>query len=104
NEDAGQMSAWYVLSSTGIYPFCPGETRYEITSPVFDKVVYTTPATGNTFTIIAHNNSPENCYIRSAKLNDEAYNRCFIDHAEILQGGTLELFMGTYPNQQWGIE
>jgi putative alpha-1,2-mannosidase len=98
------MSAWYVLSATGIYPFCPGETRYEITSPVFDKVVYTTPVSGNTFTIITHNNSPENMYIQSAKLNGGAYNQCFIDHSTILKGGTLELFMGTYPNQQWGIE
>ncbi|MDR1611048.1 MAG: GH92 family glycosyl hydrolase [Candidatus Symbiothrix sp.] len=104
NEDAGQMSAWYVLSATGIYPFCPGETRYEITSPVFDKVTYVTPASGNTFTIIAHDNSPENMYIRSAKLNGKTYNRCFIEHATILKGGTLELFMGTYPNEQWGIE
>jgi predicted alpha-1,2-mannosidase len=104
NEDAGQMSAWYVLSSTGIYPFCPGETRYEITSPLFDTVVYTTPATGNTFTIVAHRNSPENMYIQSATLNGKEFNHCFIDHATILAGGTLELLMGAYPNPKWGIE
>ncbi|MDR0547260.1 MAG: GH92 family glycosyl hydrolase [Dysgonamonadaceae bacterium] len=104
NEDCGQMSAWYVLSSTGLYPVCPGETRYEITSPVFDKMIYTLPASGNTFTIIAHNNLPEHIYIQSARLNGEPYNRCYIDHAEILKGGTLELMMGAKPNQDWGLK
>ncbi len=104
NEDAGQMSAWYVLSSTGIYPLCPGETTYEITSPVFDKVTYTLPATGKTFCIIAHHNSPENKYIQSAKLNGATYNKSHIDHADILKGGALELYMGAQPNPDWGIE
>ncbi|MDR2086874.1 MAG: GH92 family glycosyl hydrolase [Dysgonamonadaceae bacterium] len=103
NEDAGQMSAWYVLSSTGIYPVCPGETNYEITAPVYDKITYTLPATGKKFTIIAHNNSPENIYIQSAKLNGETYGRCYIDHATLLKGGTLEMEMGPQPNLQWGI-
>jgi predicted alpha-1,2-mannosidase len=102
NEDAGQMSAWYILSSTGIYPLCPGNTRYDITSPVFDKIVYTTPASGNTFTIIAHNNSPEHIYIQSAKLNGEPYPYSFIDHAVLLKGGVLELYMGIFPNPEWG--
>jgi predicted alpha-1,2-mannosidase len=104
NEDAGQMSAWYVLSSTGIYPVCPGETIYEITSPVFDKVTYTIPETGKKFTIIAHNNSPENIYIQSAKLNGQTYNKSNISHAEIVDGATLELVLGTQPNKQWGVE
>ena len=104
NEDAGQMSAWYVLSSTGIYPICPGETIYEITSPVFNKITYKIPATGNQFTIIAHNNSPENVYIQSAKLNGQPYNKSYIDHFDIINGATLELFMGTQPNYSWGID
>jgi predicted alpha-1,2-mannosidase len=104
NEDAGQMSAWYVLSSTGIYPLCPGETSYEITSPVFDKITYTIPETGKQFTIVAHNNSPENIYIQSAKLNGQAYNKSNIAHSDILNGATLELFLGTQPNNKWGSE
>ena len=103
NEDCGQMSAWYVLSSTGLYSFCPGETRYEITSPVFDRVTYSLPSSGNTFTIVARNNSPEHCYIQSARLNGKPYNRCFIDYADILKGGTLELVMGAEPNPDWGV-
>ena len=104
NEDCGQMSAWYVLSSTGLYAFCPGETRYEITSPVFDKAVYSLPASGKTFTIIARNNLPEHLYIQSARLNGEPYNHCFIDHADLLKGGTLELMMGVEPNPDWGVK
>ncbi|GHT72799.1 hypothetical protein AGMMS50262_02650 [Bacteroidia bacterium] len=104
NEDCGQMSAWYVLSSTGLYAFCPGETRYEITSPVFDKVVYSLPASGKTFTIIARNNLPEHPYIQSARLNGDPYNRCYIDHADLLKGGTLELTMGAEPNPDWGVK
>ncbi|MDL2257355.1 GH92 family glycosyl hydrolase [Bacteroidales bacterium OttesenSCG-928-I14] len=103
NEDAGQMSAWYILASAGLYPVCPGETRYEITSPVFDKIVMKTPATGKDFTIIAHNNSGENMYIQSAKLNGEDYNKCFLDHSDIIKGSTLELFMGSEPNKNWGV-
>ncbi|MDR1683284.1 MAG: GH92 family glycosyl hydrolase [Candidatus Symbiothrix sp.] len=104
NEDCGQMSAWYVLSSTGLYPVCPGTTRYEITSPVFDRTVYSLPASEKTFTIVACNNMPEHLYIQSARFNGEPYNRCFIDHDDILKGGVLELVMGAEPNLQWGVE
>lgn len=93
NEDVGQMSAWYVLSSTGIYQFCPGDLRFDITSPVFDKVVYHLP-NGKDFTIIAHNNSHENVYIKSKKLYGKDYDVDFIIWQDILQGATLELTMG----------
>lgn len=107
NEDVGQMSAWYVLASTGFSPVCPGETRYEITSPLFNKVsIALDPkyAKGKTFEFIAKNNSPENRYIQSAKLNGKPYNKCFIDHADIAAGGKLELVMGSQPNYQWGSD
>ncbi|MGM9747412.1 MAG: glycoside hydrolase domain-containing protein, partial [Candidatus Cryptobacteroides sp.] len=107
NEDAGQMSAWYILASTGIHPSCPGNTRMEITSPVFDKAVYRLNpdyATGETFTVIARNNSPENIYIQKAWLNGKEYNKCWIDYSEITAGSTLELEMGPLPNEKWGIE
>jgi len=94
NEDCGQMSAWYVLSSCGIYPLCPGDTRYEITSPVFDKVTLTLPG-GKTFTIQAENNSPENIYIQSLKLNGKPLNAFHLDYSDIVRGGTLTLCMGS---------
>jgi len=106
NEDAGQMSAWYVLSSSGIHPSCPGSTRQEITSPVFDRIEFkldTRYSKGEKFIIIAHNNSQENIYIQRAKLNGKEYNRCYLDFVDISSGGTLELFMGNKPNKNWGI-
>ncbi|NQX40846.1 glycoside hydrolase family 92 protein [Pedobacter steynii] len=106
NEDVGQMSAWYVLAASGLHPSCPGENRYEIFSPVFDKVEIKTDsqyAKGKTFTIQAHHNSAQNKYIQSAKLNGKVYNKCYIDFAQIIDGDRLELFMGAEPNTSWGV-
>lgn len=103
NEDVGQMSAWYVLSAIGIHPVCPGETRFEITSPVFDRAVLSLPD-GNTFTITALHNSPENVYIQSARLNGKDYTKCHIDYRDIMAGGELELVLGNRPNREWGVE
>lgn len=105
NEDVGQMSAWYVLAASGLHPVCPGYTRYEITSPVFSKIVFQLDpqyASGKTFTIIARNNSAENLYIQSARLNGKKYTKCHIDHSEVIAGGILELEMGPKPNPAWG--
>jgi predicted alpha-1,2-mannosidase len=106
NEDVGQMSAWYVLASAGFHPVCPGDTRYEITSPVFSRIVIRLDpvyASGKTFTVIALGNSARNVYIQSATLNGKPYPYCHIDHAQIVSGGVLELHMGPAPNKKWGI-
>lgn len=105
NEDVGQMSAWYVLAAAGIHPSCPGTTRYEITSPVFDEVrIHLDPAyfKGKQFVIKALNNSKTNRYIQSARLNDETYDKCYIEFQDIVAGGVLELTMGDTPNKNWG--
>lgn len=105
NEDAGQMSAWYVLTASGIHPSCPGDTRLEITSPVFDRVDFRLDpdyARGEKFTIIAHDNGPANIYIQKAVLNGEEYSECYLDFSDIVQGGVLELYMGSTPNKEWG--
>ncbi|WP_298732545.1 GH92 family glycosyl hydrolase [uncultured Chitinophaga sp.] len=107
NEDVGQMSAWYVLAASGLHPVCPGSTRYEITSPVFDTVaIQLDPAytKGGQFSIITRNNSPANRYIQRAWLNGKPYIHCYIDHAGIAAGGTLVLEMGNKPNKSWGIK
>jgi predicted alpha-1,2-mannosidase len=106
NEDVGQMSAWYILAAVGLHPVCPGDTRQEITSPVFDKVTLKLDpkyAKGDTFTVVAKNNSATNIYIQSAKLNGKPYNKCHIDFTDIAAGGTLELTMGNTPNKNWGL-
>jgi predicted alpha-1,2-mannosidase len=106
DEDEGQMSAWFVLAASGLHQSCPGDTRFEIFTPLFDKVTmrldpkYTK---GGTFTITAKNNSPENVYIQSATLNGKPLNRCWLDYKEIVAGGTLELTLGAEPNKSWGL-
>lgn len=107
NEDVGQMSAWYVLAASGLHPVCPGSTRYEITSPVFDSIAIKldpTYAKGRQFIIATRYNSPANRYIQRAWLNGKPYTHAFIDHGVIAAGGTLLLEMGNAPNKKWGIE
>jgi predicted alpha-1,2-mannosidase len=103
NEDVGQMSAWYVLASMGIHPICPGDNKYQITSPVFNKIELSfNPKyySGKKFTITAQNNSVKNIYIQSIKLNGNPLNRFWITHDEITKGGILEMEMGPKPNKQ----
>ena len=105
NEDVGQMSAWYVLAASGLHPYCPGDMRIEITSPLFDRIVFRLDKDyypGKSFIIEAHDNSPQNKYIQRAKLNGKPYNRCWLDFADIAAGGRLELFMGSTPNEEFG--
>ncbi len=100
NEDVGQMSAWYILAAMGFHPICPGNNRYELTSPVFRKVILSLDNRyykGRTFTIIAHHNSPENVYIQSVSLNGKPLNRLWITHEEITKGGVLEFVLGKDP-------
>lgn len=101
NEDVGQMSAWYVLSACGLYPICPGDTRYEITSPVFEKAEIQVE-NGKTFVVKANRNSAKNVYIQSARLNGREYTKCYLDYKDIMGGGILELEMGDTPNISWG--
>lgn len=95
NEDVGQMSAWYILSALGFYPVEPAGGRYVFGSPLFDKAVL--QVSGGTFTITARNNSEQNRYIQSVRLNGEPYRQPWINHADITAGGTLELTMGAKP-------
>lgn len=102
NEDVGQMSAWYILASIGFHPICPGSTRYELTSPMFDKVTIQLDREyykGKRLTIVAKNNSPENVYIQSVKLNGKPLDRLWISHEEITRGGVLEFTMGNQPKK-----
>lgn len=107
NEDVGQMSAWYVLAASGFHPVCPGDNLYILTSPVFDTITIRLDNAfykGKTFTVKAHNNAPDAVYIQSAKLNGTPLNRAWITHDEIVNGGLLELDMGTTPNPSFGTQ
>ena len=87
NEDCGQMSAWYVLSSMGIYPVCPGKTTYDIGAPFFDKITIRT-GQFNSFTIQA-SGAAQKPFILTKSLNGNAFNSNFIEHESILKGGQL---------------
>lgn len=79
--------------------YCPGDGRYEITSPVFDRVEFRLDpayAAGGSFVIEARDNSPENIYIQSATLNGKKYDKCYLTHDDLAAGGTLVL--------KWGLK
>ena len=100
NEDVGQMSAWYILSSVGLYQVDPVGGRFVIGSPLFDKATVNVGA-GKTFTVVAKNNSDRNIYVQSARLNGKALKNSYIKFNDIRHGGTLELVMGPKPSK-WG--
>lgn len=103
NDDAGQMSAWYVFGALGFYPVCPATPYYAIGSPVFPRAEIAV-GNGRTFTIEAEGTSPENIYIQSATLNGKPYNKSYISHSDITGGGVLRFVMGPRPNPAWGPE
>lgn len=105
NDDCGQTSAWYVFTALGFYPVDPASSVYVLGSPLVDKLTIKLDrkfAQGRTFTVTAKNNSAENCYIQSARLNGKPMTRSWISHAEITAGGKLELEMGPTPNKAFG--
>ena len=98
NEDVGQMSAWYILSSVGLYQVDPVGGRFVIGSPLFDKATVNVGA-GKTFTVVAKNNSDRNIYVQSARLNGKVLKNSYIEFNDIRHGGTLELVMGPKPSK-----
>lgn len=98
NEDVGQMSAWYILSSVGLYQVDPVGGRFVIGSPLFDKATVNV-GRGKTFTVVAKNNSDKNIYVQSARLNGKTLKNSYVDFNDIRHGGTLELVMGPKPSK-----
>lgn len=101
DEDGSGMTSFVVFSSLGIYPVTPGMPVYNIGSPIFPQAKVHL-SNGNTFTIVAKNASDRNKYIQSAKLNGQKWNKPWITHQEVMNGGILELIMGSQPNKTWG--
>ncbi len=101
NDDAGQMSAWYVFSAMGFYPVCPVQPLLYNRKSFFSPDEY---PLGKRKDI--HHISPQrqqkNIYIQSAKLNGKEYDKNYFTHQDIVQGGTLEFQMGPNPNTSWG--
>jgi predicted alpha-1,2-mannosidase len=100
DEDNGQTSAWYVFSSLGFYPVTPGVDEYVIGSPLFKKATINLE-NGNQFTIQSLNNSKDNFYIQSAKLNGKEYNNSYINYDDIQKGGKLKFELSNTPSKIW---
>lgn len=99
NDDAGQMSAWYVLSAMGFYPVCPGTLSYSIGSPIFSRVVIHL-TNGKRFTVAARDSSAENQFVHSVTVNGQPRSGWKFDHKEIVQGATLNLQMRSQPGSE----
>ena len=95
NEDVGQMSSWYIMSSLGFYQVEPASARYWFGSPLFDKAEI--KVEGGTFRIVAENNSADNRYIQQVTLNGKAYTKGYLEHKDIAAGGEVVLTMGPEP-------
>lgn len=99
NDDTGQMSAWYIFSSLGFYPVCPGSETYAIGSPSVDGAVLHLE-NGRTFTVEVKNQAPGHVYVQKLLLNGKPLHRYFIDHRDIMNGGTLTFQMAGKPNRK----
>ncbi len=102
DEDNGQTSAWYVFSSLGFYPVCPGSDQYVIGSPLFDRATIELE-NGNHLVIEAQNNSAKNVYVNSISFNGEMLDRNYYTHEELLKGGQIEIEMSDVPNEKRGV-
>ncbi|MGI4750949.1 MAG: GH92 family glycosyl hydrolase [Janthinobacterium lividum] len=96
NDDTGQMSAWYIFSSLGFYPFAPGSDQYSLGSPAVDGATIQLPG-GKTLEIEAKNQSDKNVYVKEVSLNGKPLNQHFITHEQIINGGKLVFVMSGKP-------
>lgn len=110
DEDQGQMSAWAIMASIGLFQTdggCRVDPVYEIASPIFEEVTIDLGeryGRGKKFTVKAHNASRRNIYVQSARLNGRQLDTFHFPASELLQGGELVLEMGPEPNKSWGLK
>jgi predicted alpha-1,2-mannosidase len=102
NDDLGSMSGWYLLSAMGFYPACPCTGQYVFGSPVFKKVVIHLD-NGKDCIIEVVNNSKENLYIQSLKINGSDWDKTWVSHETLANGGHLVFQMGPAPNEKWAV-
>ncbi|HEX7905590.1 MAG TPA: GH92 family glycosyl hydrolase [Chitinophagaceae bacterium] len=103
DEDNGQTSAWYVFSAMGFYPVCPATDQYVLGTPLFKKITITME-NGKKLEIIASNNSAENKYIQTLRVNGKPYEKNFLVHSELQKGGVLDFIMRAEPNKNRGTK
>ncbi|MDP8223004.1 MAG: GH92 family glycosyl hydrolase [Candidatus Lernaella stagnicola] len=103
DDDAGTMSAWFVLASLGLYPVTIGRPIYMLTGPIFSEAICRVDGDVR-FVIRAENLSDEAMYIQEVYLNGAALERAWITHDELVAGGELLFVMGEEPNPAWGAD
>ena len=102
DEDNGQTSAWYVFTSLGFYPVCPGTNQYILGAPLFKKAKLHFE-NGNVMEIDAPNNSDENFYLNKYVINGQESTRNYIEYETLLKGGRIECDMTAQPNKNRGV-
>lgn len=103
NDDCGQMSAWYIFSSMGFYPVCPGVDEYVLGAPYLPYMKVTLD-NGNVIEVKAPKVSDKNRYVKSVKLNGQPYSKLYIKHQDLLSGAVLEFEMTDKPNKKRGLK
>ena len=101
DEDNGQTSAWYIFSAMGFYPVCPATTQYVLGAPLFKKITLKLEG-GKSLVINASANSDKNIYVKYLRWDGKTLGRNYIDHFDLLKGGTLDFTMDSKPNKQRG--
>jgi putative alpha-1,2-mannosidase len=92
NEDVGQMSAWYIMTTLGFYPVEPAAGKYVLGVPMVDEAEI--DVQGGVFTIVRKGYSEQNRYVQSVELNGKTLDRYYITHDEVVAGGKLTFIMG----------
>jgi predicted alpha-1,2-mannosidase len=103
NEDVGQMSAWYIMSSMGFYPVDPVSGNYIFGTPLFDRVILQL-GNGKQLEIVAHRGTPADQYIQSVTFNGKPYTRSWFNHRDIANGARIVFQMGSQPNLEFGSQ
>lgn len=99
NEDCGQMSAWFCISSLGLYAVDPVSARYDIGTPLFDRVELTV-GSGKKLVIEAKRDSAKSIYVRGVEWNGAEHKGLTVEHAQLVQGGRLVFYLGDAPDSQ----
>jgi predicted alpha-1,2-mannosidase len=103
NDDAGQMSAWYMFAALGFYPVNPISGEYLLCSPIFDSSSINLN-NGKVFKVIAHKTSGTAKYIHAVKWNSLPMRKNYITYSAIMKGGTLDIYLQDTPDKQWGAK
>ncbi|WP_183575066.1 GH92 family glycosyl hydrolase [Mucilaginibacter sp. X5P1] len=100
NDDAGQMSAWYMFAAMGFYPLNPISGEYLLCSPIFDEVSINLPG-GKTLLIQTHKKSSSAIYINAVKWNGHIYSKNYITYQNLVKGGKLDIYLLDAPSKTW---